>query len=206
MTGKISAMRLRLLKQMMRPVLLAATCAAAANAGHLSSLSLYPPTAYIHIAFALVFAGTMTALVLGGGHGWFLAQVPPSARAQTQILQLLLWAALPAMAFTAVATSRPGPSPGASLGLLGVSISAIHVAGIAFFLLRSPLPTRLLPLALVALAWWIPALIPTLAGLLDASPTLATAMDDPETWKHLAPSGALFLAAILLPPPSGTMQ
>lgn len=139
---------------------------------------------------------------------WFLAQESPSGRGKTELFGVLLWVAAPAATFLWVGAlgsgSSPGPGPG--YGVAASAISVAHVTGIAFFLLRGPLPTRLLPVALVALTWWIPALIPTLAGLLDASPRLASALVRQDTCASLTPVGALILAALLLPRPSGTPQ
>lgn len=121
---------------------------------------------------------------------------------------MLSWFLVPAaLLHTALLLAGPSPVTAArTTGAVAIYVSCVHLAGIAFFLLRSPLPTRLLPLALVAVSWWIPALVPDLAGLLDASPRLARAPVRLDTWAALAPVGALVLAALLLPQARGATQ
>ena len=199
-------MPLHLVRQAVRPGLLTIACVTACGIAHFAPLSPFTKPTYQHLAFSVVLAGAAAGLVIAGGNSWFLAQLPPGARGRAQALPLLIWALAPAGALSAGGFSGPALSPSSSSAWFGLLVSALHVAGIAFLLLRSPLPTRLLPLALVALAWWIPALIPAVTGLLDASPTLAPDMDDLETCRRLVPTGALYLAATLLPPSRGTKQ
>jgi hypothetical protein len=189
--------------------LICATCLAAGTASHLATLTSFSVVTSNHIAFM----SSLLGVCLGVRHlrrfSWFLAQTSPASRGRTELFGVFLWAAAPAA--TVILTRALGSEPSLDLDLVGyalarAAISVGHITGIAFFLLRAPLPTRLLPLALVALTWWIPALIPTLAGLLDASPRLASALARQDTCASLAPVGALILAALLLPRPPGTPQ
>ena len=159
---------------------------------------------YYDLCFLAALAGGSVGALRVRRHRWFMLQRPRARRVWVEAASVLAWVLGPSLLILGATWAAGGETPTEHPRALALSVA--HVSALAFFLHRTPLPSRLIPLGLVALAWWIPALIPQTVGLLDPSPKLAPSPEGPETWGALTPVGTLLLAALLLPQPRGPMR